>query len=81
MDRDDLAKICDARDTICDYCGGNNCDECVVTDLINRAFEEVEDDEYNDGDYDEDEDDDFDDEDFDDEDDSDEEDDEDEEDN
>ena len=63
MDRDDLAKICDARDTICDYCGGNNCDECVVTDLINRAFNEVDDDEYNDGDdYDEDEDD-FDDED------------------
>lgn len=40
MDREDLARLCDARDTLCAYCGDDNCEDCKVTALIDQAFNE-----------------------------------------
>lgn len=41
MDREYLGKLCDARDTLCGYCEANECDKCIVTNLINDAFNEM----------------------------------------
>lgn len=39
ISREELAKICDAKDTICQFCGSiEYCDACHVTNLVNEAF-------------------------------------------
>lgn len=43
IDSGELAKIFDARDTLCDFCGGSNCGNCVVTNLVNDAANSCED--------------------------------------
>ncbi len=46
--REELAKICDAKDTICQACGCiEYCDECHVTHVVNEAFNNC--DEYSEG--------------------------------
>jgi hypothetical protein len=42
MDRDDLAKLCDARDTLCGFCENDECEKCIVTLLIDQAFNECD---------------------------------------
>ena len=44
MDTNDLSRLCDARDTICKYCGKTDCEECIVTKLISNAFNDLEED-------------------------------------
>lgn len=43
MDREYLAKLCDARDTLCDFCEANECERCIVTRLIDDAYNEMPD--------------------------------------
>lgn len=38
--REYLAELCDARDKICGFCEANQCEKCIVTNLINDAFAE-----------------------------------------
>jgi hypothetical protein len=40
---EDLAKLCDARDTLCSFCENDACEKCIVTELINEAFNERDD--------------------------------------
>ena len=37
IDSLELAKIYDARDTLCDFCNGTDCNSCIVTNLVNEA--------------------------------------------
>ena len=41
-DYDDLAKMCEARDILCGYCEADECEKCIVTNLINDAYNEAE---------------------------------------
>lgn len=41
MDREYLAQLCDARDTLCNYCEADECSWCIVTKLIDCAFSEL----------------------------------------
>ena len=41
MDRDYLARICDARDVLCGYCKSGDCIMCVVHNLVGDAFDEM----------------------------------------
>ena len=45
MDRDYLATLCNARDVLCEYCEVNECEKCIVTHLINDAYNEMGDEE------------------------------------
>lgn len=45
ISRDELAILCDARDKLCSFCEANECERCIVTNLINDAYNELEDDE------------------------------------
>lgn len=45
IDHDDFAKLCDARDTLCGFCEADECEKCIVSVLINDAFNEVGDEE------------------------------------
>lgn len=42
IDKEELAKICQARDTLCNFCENTDCEKCQVTILINDAYNEVE---------------------------------------
>lgn len=42
MNKEDLARLCDARDTLCEFCEVENCEECVVTQIISDAANESE---------------------------------------
>lgn len=41
IDRDGLSKLCDARDTLCGFCEADECEKCIVTCLIDDAYNEV----------------------------------------
>lgn len=41
MDKEYLGKLCDARDTLCGFCEANGCEKCIVTHLIDDAFNEM----------------------------------------
>lgn len=41
MDREYLAKLCEARDTLCGFCEVDECEKCIVTHLINDAYNEM----------------------------------------
>lgn len=41
MTRDELAVLCDARDKLCDYCQSDECEKCIVTALIDDAYNET----------------------------------------
>lgn len=43
MDRDYLARICDARDVLCSYCDSGDCCMCTVQHLVVNAFSELND--------------------------------------
>ena len=43
MDRKELAELCDARDRLCDFCEEDECDSCIVTRLVNDAYNELDD--------------------------------------
>lgn len=45
MDRTYLAELCDARDKLCGFCEANECEKCIVTQLIDDAFNELDEDE------------------------------------
>lgn len=45
MEREELAKLCDARDTLCGYCQADECEKCIVTALIDNAYAELPDEE------------------------------------
>lgn len=49
MDREYLAKLCDARDTLCGFCEADECEKCIVAHLIDDAYNELPEDE--DGSY------------------------------
>lgn len=41
MTRDELAVLCDARDKLCSYCQSDECEKCIVTALIDDAYNET----------------------------------------
>ena len=43
ISRDELARILDARDTLCGYCGNDACAKCIVTMLASNAYNECQD--------------------------------------
>ena len=43
MDRAELAVLCDARDKLCAFCEAEECEWCIVTRLIDDAYNECED--------------------------------------
>lgn len=45
MDREYLAKLCEARSTLCDFCEADECEYCIVTRLIDDAYNELDDEE------------------------------------
>lgn len=40
MTKEELCALCEAREKLCGYCEANECDKCIVTHLINDAFNE-----------------------------------------
>ncbi len=42
MTREELAVLCQARDTLCGFCEADECEKCIVTRLIDDAFNEYE---------------------------------------
>lgn len=48
MDREYLASLCNARDTLCGFCEADECEKCIVTRLINDAYNELGDEEEDD---------------------------------
>lgn len=44
----ELDALCKARDTLCNYCEVDECEKCIVTNLIDDAYSELEDDEPSD---------------------------------
>lgn len=36
-----LAKLCEAKNELCDFCCGRDCDNCKVQQLIDDAFGEL----------------------------------------
>lgn len=42
MDERRIAELCDARDTLCEFCDMDDCEKCIVTQLINDAFNELD---------------------------------------
>lgn len=52
MDRGYLAELCDARDKLCGFCEANECERCIVTALIDDAFNELDEDNEDDEDSD-----------------------------
>lgn len=40
--REELAELCDARDKLCNFCEADECEKCIVTNLINDAFAECD---------------------------------------
>lgn len=47
MDDEYLARLCDARDTLCNYCEVDDCESCMISKLINCAFDELTEEDYN----------------------------------
>lgn len=43
MTRDDYESLFSARDTICNYCEANECENCIVTHLMDDAYAEYSD--------------------------------------
>lgn len=41
MDIGYFAKLCDAKNELCDYCCGRDCHNCKVQQLIDDAFGEL----------------------------------------
>lgn len=41
MDKEYLAKLCDARDTLCEFCEADECEKCIVAHLIDDAYNEL----------------------------------------
>lgn len=42
IDTNELAKICDARDVLCKFCELDECEKCIVQQLVDDAFAEAE---------------------------------------
>lgn len=45
---DELAALYKARDTLCNYCEVDECEKCIVANLIDDAYSELENDEPSD---------------------------------
>lgn len=43
ISKEELAELCDARDKLCSFCEVNECEKCIVTNLINDAFAKCKD--------------------------------------
>lgn len=41
MTREDFESICSARDAFCGFCQGEECDKCIVTTLVDDAYNEL----------------------------------------
>lgn len=50
MEREYLAKLCDASATLCGYCEAEECEKCIVTRLIDDAHAELPDEDDDDDD-------------------------------
>lgn len=44
MTKDKLAELCDARDKLCNFCENDECERCIVTNLIDDAYAELDED-------------------------------------
>lgn len=42
MDKNSLEKLCNARDVLCGFCEAYECEKCIVTHLVNDAYNEVD---------------------------------------
>lgn len=47
IDREEFAKICDARDVLCKFCELDDCEKCIVQQLVDDAFAEFDESEEN----------------------------------
>lgn len=45
MSREELGAICHARDVLCGFCEADECEKCIVTRLVDDAFNECEEEE------------------------------------
>lgn len=43
MDKDYLARLCNARDILCEFCEADACEKCIVTQLIDDAYNKLPD--------------------------------------
>ena len=43
MDRAELAELCDARAKLCAFCEAGECEWCIVSRLIDDAYNECDD--------------------------------------
>lgn len=43
MDKKYLEKLCNARDALCGFCEVDDCENCIVTHLIDDAYNEMPD--------------------------------------
>lgn len=41
MDQEYLTRLCAARDILCGFCEADECDQCMVSHLINDAYDEM----------------------------------------
>lgn len=41
MNREEFAKICEARDVLCAFCEVQECEKCIVTQLVDDAANEL----------------------------------------
>lgn len=41
MDQEYLTRLCAARDILCGFCEADECDQCMVSHLINDAYGEM----------------------------------------
>lgn len=42
MNKEYLGELCNARDCLCGFCEVQECEKCIVSNLINDAFNEFE---------------------------------------
>lgn len=42
ISRNQLEELAGARTTLCNFCEADECDKCIVTNLINKAYSEAE---------------------------------------
>ena len=47
MSKEELIALCEARDEICSCCRVENCEKCIVDQLVSEAFKEVSESEEN----------------------------------
>ena len=41
IDQDKLAKLCEAKEVLCELCNKNICEKCQVSQITNDSFNEI----------------------------------------